>query len=73
MPTVLDTQAWMWRVNGDRRLSRRARTTIDRASLRGELFLSIYSIWEATSRSLSATLVTRDTRLRDYPHVRCVW
>jgi PIN domain nuclease of toxin-antitoxin system len=27
----------------------------------------------ATSRSLSATLVTRDSRLRDYAHVRCVW
>jgi PIN domain nuclease of toxin-antitoxin system len=132
MPTVLDTHAWMWWVNGDRRLSGRARTTIKRASTRGELFLSVYSIWElakkveqgqlaldrpldewldlalsaeglqvaeitrsvlvdscrlpqpfhgdpadqiivATSRSLSATLVTRDSRLRDYAHVRCVW
>ena len=132
MPTVLDTHTWMWWVNGDRRLSRRARSTIARASTRGELFLSNYSIWElakkvekgqvaldrpldewldlalaaeglqaaeitrsilvdscrlpqpfhgdpadqiivATSRSLSATLVTRDARLRDYPHVRCVW
>jgi PIN domain nuclease of toxin-antitoxin system len=132
MPSVLDTHTWMWWVNGDRRLSRRARTTIKRASTRGELFLSIYSIWElakkvekgqlaldrpldewldlalsaeglqvaemtrpilvdscrlpqpfhgdpadqiivATSRSLSATLVTRDSRLRDYAHVRCVW
>lgn len=132
MPTVLDTHAWMWWVNGDRRLSGRARTTIKRASTRSELFLSMYSIWElakkvekgqlaldrpldewldlalsaeglqvaeitrsvlvdscrlpqpfhgdpadqiivATSRSLSASLVTRDARLRDYPHVRCVW
>ena len=132
MPSVLDTHTWMWWVNGDRRLSRRARTTIKRASTRGELFLSIYSIWElakkvekgqlaldrpldewldlalsaeglqvaemtrpilvdscrlpqpfhgdpadqiivATSRSLSATLITRDSRLRDYSHVRCVW
>jgi len=132
MPTVLDTHAWMWWVNADRRLSRRARTTIKRAGTRGDLFLSTYSIWElakkvekgqlaldrpldewldlalsaeglqvaeitrsvlvdscrlpqpfhgdpadqiivATSRSLSATLVTRDARLRDYPHVRCVW
>jgi len=132
MPSVLDTHTWMWWVNGDRRLSRRARTTIKRASTRGELFLSIYSIWElakkvekgqlaldrpldewldlalsaeglqvaemtrpilvdscrlpqpfhgdpadqiivATSRSLSATLITRDSRLREYSHVRCVW
>ncbi len=27
----------------------------------------------ATTRSLSATLVTRDARLRDYPHVKTVW
>lgn len=132
MPTVLDTHAWMWWVNGDRRLSGRARTAIKRASTRAELFLSMYSIWElatkvekgqlaldrpldewldlalsaeglqvaeitrsvlvdscrlpqpfhgdpadqiivATSRSLSATLITRDSRLRDYAHVRCVW
>jgi PIN domain nuclease of toxin-antitoxin system len=27
----------------------------------------------ATARALSATLVTRDARLRDYSHVRTVW
>jgi PIN domain nuclease of toxin-antitoxin system len=27
----------------------------------------------ATTRFLSATLVTKDARLRDYPHVRTVW
>ena len=27
----------------------------------------------ATTRSLSATLVTKDARLRDYPHVRSIW
>lgn len=27
----------------------------------------------AASRSLSATLVTRDRRMRDYAHVRSVW
>lgn len=132
MPTVLDTHAWMWWVNGDRRLSRRARTTVERAGARGELYLSLYSIWElakkvekgllaldrpldewldaatatgelqvadvtrailvdscrlpqpfhgdpadqiivATTRSLSAMLITRDARLRDYSHVRTVW
>lgn len=132
MPTVLDTHTWMWWVNGDRRLSRRARTAIARAAARGELWLSMMSIWEmakkvekgqlaldrsledwldaalgteglqvaemtqpilvdscrlpqpfhgdpadqiivATSRLLSAALVTRDARLRDYPHVRCIW
>ncbi|MDO8677546.1 MAG: PIN domain-containing protein [Acidobacteriota bacterium] len=27
----------------------------------------------ATARSHSATLITRDARLRDYRHVRSVW
>lgn len=27
----------------------------------------------ATARSLSATVVTKDARLRDYPHVRTTW
>jgi PIN domain nuclease of toxin-antitoxin system len=132
MPTVLDTHAWLWWVTHDRRLSRRARTSIERATARGELYLSIYSVWEmakkvekgqlaldrpldewldtalgtdglqladltrpllvdscrlpqpfhgdpadqiivATTRSLSATLVTRDARLQDYSHVRTTW
>ena len=132
MPAVLDTHAWIWWVTSDRRLSRRARTAIARAQGRGELWLSMISIWEmakkvekgqisldrplddwlesalaadglqvadltrpvlvdscrlpqpfhgdpadqvivATARSHSATLVTRDARLRDYRHVRSVW
>lgn len=132
MPAVLDTHAWIWWATSDRRLSRRARTAIDRAAARGELWVSMISLWEmakkvekgqlaldrplddwldaalgaeglqvaemtrpilvdscrlpqpfhgdpadqiivATSRSLSATLITRDSRLRDYSHVRCVW
>lgn len=50
MPTVLDTHAWIWWVTGDRRLSRRARTTIDRATSRGELHLSIFSVWELAKK-----------------------
>jgi PIN domain nuclease of toxin-antitoxin system len=132
MPIVLDTHAWIWWATNDRRLSRRARTAIDRALARGEVYISMMSIWEmakkvekgqialdrpldewiedalsadglqvadltrpilldscrlplpfhgdpadqiiaATTRSLSATLVTRDARLRDYAHVRTMW
>ena len=132
MPTVLDTHAWIWWVTSDRRLSRRARTAIDRAQSRGELWVSMISTWEiakkvekgqlaldrpleewleaglsseglhvaemtrpilidscrlpqpfhgdpadqiivATARAHSATLVTRDARLRDYAQVRTVW
>ena len=132
MPTVLDTHAWIWWVTSDRRLSRRARTAIDKAQGRGELWVSMISIWEmakkvekgqlsldrplddwfesalsseglqvaeitrpvlvdscrlpqpfhgdpadqiivATTRSLSAALVTKDARLRAYPHAKTVW
>jgi PIN domain nuclease of toxin-antitoxin system len=132
MPIVLDTHAWIWWATADRRLSRRARTSIDKALARGELSISVFSIWEmakkvekgqlaldrpldewldaattadglqiadvtrailvdscrlpqpfhgdpadqiivATTRSLSASLVTRDARLLDYAHVRTVW
>lgn len=132
MPAVLDTHAWIWWATRDRRLSRRARTAIDRALARAELHLSMISIWEmakkvekgqlaldrpleewmeaalaadglvvadmtrpilldscrlplpfhgdradqiivATTRALSATLITRDARLRDYVHVRTTW
>ena len=132
MPTVLDTHAWLWWVTGDRRLSRRARTAIERGASKNDLWLSQISMWEmakkvekgqlaldrpldewldaaleveglqvsdltrpilvdscrlplpfhgdpadqiivATARSRSATLVTRDSRLHDYPHVRTVW
>jgi len=132
MPVLLDTHAWIWWVTHDRRLSRRARNVVDRASGRGDLYLSIISLWEmakkvekgqlaidrpldewldaalapeglqiaeltrpivvdscrlpqpfhgdpadqmivATARSLEAAVVSRDTRLRDYQHVRSVW
>lgn len=132
MPIVLDTHAWIWWVTKDRRFSRRARTTVERAAGRDELHVSIISVWEmakkvekgqlaldrpldewldaalgveglqladltraivvdscklplpfhgdladqqivSTARSLSATLVTKDARLRDYAHVRTIW
>lgn len=132
MPIVLDTHAWVWWVTSDRRLSKRARTAIARAQSRGEIYLSMISIWEmakkvekgqlaldrpldewiedalsidglqvadmtrpvlldscrlpgrfhgdpadqiivAATRALSATLITRDARLRDYAHVRTMW
>lgn len=132
MPAVLDTHAWVWWVTSDRRLSRRARTAIDKAAAKNALWLSQISIWEmakkvekgqlaldrpldewldaalateglqvaemtrpilvdscrlplpfhgdpadqiivSTTRSQSATLITRDARLQDYAHVRTAW
>jgi PIN domain nuclease of toxin-antitoxin system len=46
MATVLDTHAWIWWVTRDRRLSRRARTAIDKAAARNQLYVSQISIWE---------------------------
>jgi PIN domain nuclease of toxin-antitoxin system len=132
MPAVLDTHAWIWWATNDRRLSRRARAAIQKSLARGEVWISMISIWEmakkvekgqlaldrplddwfeaalsaeglhvaemtrpilvdscrlpqpfhgdpadqiivSTARSLSATVVTKDARLRDYPHVRTIW
>ena len=50
MPSVLDTHAWVWWVTSDRRLSSHGRAAIDRAAKRGELYLSIYSIWEMAKK-----------------------
>ena len=50
MPTVLDTHAWIWWVTKDRRLSRRARTTIERSGGRGDLYLSVFSVWETAKK-----------------------
>lgn len=50
MPSVLDTHAWVWWVTNDRRLSSRGRSAIERAAKRGELYLSIYSIWEMAKK-----------------------
>jgi PIN domain nuclease of toxin-antitoxin system len=132
MTTLLDTHAWVWWVTDDRRLSKRARSAIDRAQRRGDLTLSAISIWEvakkvekrqlrldrplddwidaalaadglqlleltrrvlvescqlpgtfhgdpadqmivATARQRSASVVTADTRLRDYEYVKTIW
>ena len=50
MPAVLDTHAWIWWVTRDRRLSRRARSFIEKAGARGELYLSIFSVWEMAKK-----------------------
>lgn len=50
MPTVLDTHAWIWWVTKDRRLSRTARTAIERSRTRGDLYLSILSVWEMAKK-----------------------
>ncbi|HEX5071350.1 MAG TPA: type II toxin-antitoxin system VapC family toxin [Vicinamibacterales bacterium] len=46
MPVVLDTHAWLWWVDGGRRLSRPATRSIDRAQASDDLWLSMISVWE---------------------------
>ena len=50
MPIVLDTHTWIWWVTSDRRLSRRAKSAIARAQGRGELWVSMISIWEMAKK-----------------------
>ena len=132
MPALLDTHAWVWWVTEDRRLSAAARRTIERSQVRGDLSLSLISVWEvakkvekaqlvldrpidqwielavarpglhlveltspilvescrlpppfhgdpadqlivATARDRHATIITKDEKIRAYPHVRSAW
>jgi len=50
MPTLLDTHAWIWWVTEDRRLSRRAKTEISKATDQHALQLSAISIWELAKK-----------------------
>lgn len=57
MPTLLDTHAWVWWVTEDRRLSAAARRAIERSQTRGDLSLSLISIWEIAKKVEKAQLV----------------
>ena len=50
MPTVLDTHAWIWWAAADRRLSRRAAAAIKQAQKRGDLWVSLISVWELSKK-----------------------
>ena len=65
MPAVLDTHAWIWWATSDRRLSRPARAAIERAQKRGELWVSMISIWEMAKKVEKGQL-TLDRPLDDW-------
>ena len=46
MSTVLDTNALIWFVDGDKNLGPTARRTIDQALWEGSLYVSSFSFWE---------------------------
>ena len=50
MPTLLDTHAWLWWVTEDRRLSQRAKATIEKSQHEEALWLSFISIWELAKK-----------------------
>ena len=50
MPTLLDTHAWVWWVAEDRRLSRRAKSAIEKAQREEALQLSLISLWELAKK-----------------------
>jgi PIN domain nuclease of toxin-antitoxin system len=57
MPTLLDTHAWVWWVTEDRRLSRAAQRSIDRAQSGDALWLSLVSVWEVAKKVEKRQLV----------------
>jgi PIN domain nuclease of toxin-antitoxin system len=57
MPIALDTHAWVWWATEDRRLSRRARETIERATRTDGVWLSAISIWEVAKKVEKGQLV----------------
>jgi PIN domain nuclease of toxin-antitoxin system len=61
MRTLLDTHAWVWWVTEDRRLSRRAKATIEKSQHEDALWLSLISIWELAKK------VEKDQLVLDRP------
>jgi PIN domain nuclease of toxin-antitoxin system len=50
MATLLDTHAWLWWVTADKRLSKRAATTIRRALSGDDVWISMISVWEVAKK-----------------------
>ena len=57
MPTLLDTHAWLWWVTEDPRLVRRAKSTIEVARKRDDVWISMISIWEVAKKIEKGQLV----------------
>ena len=72
MPTLLDTHAWLWWVTDDRRLSRRARTTIDGAQRDDDIWLSLISVWEIANK-VEKQQLTLDRPLSDWLDAATTW
>lgn len=72
---LLDTHAWIWWVQGDRRLPRRLRERLDRFPTRERPYLSAISLWEVAmlvARGRVAFSVSLEEWLSAAAHVRSV-
>ncbi len=54
---VLDTHAWIWLIEGDRRFSAKALTAIKEAAAQGNLFVPAISVWEVAMLEAKGRLV----------------
>ena len=61
MRTLLDTHAWLWWVTEDRRLSQRAKATIQKSQREDAIWLSLISMWEIAKK------VEKDQLVLDRP------
>ena len=73
---VLDTHIWIWWVHGDARLTENQLRSLQEHEAQG-LGISVNfhrdpadQIIVATARTLDCPLLTADTRILSYPHVR---
>lgn len=57
MRTLLDTHAWLWWVTDDRRLSAKAKATIEKSQREETLSVSLMSIWELAKKIEKKQLV----------------
>ena len=57
MPTLLDTHAWVWWVTEDRRLPAATRRAIERSQGKGDLSVSLISVWEVAKKVEKAQLL----------------
>ena len=57
MRTLLDTHAWLWWVSEDRRLSRLAKSAIEKGQREDDVWVSLISVWELAKRVEKKQLV----------------
>jgi PIN domain nuclease of toxin-antitoxin system len=60
LAVLLDTHVWLWFLDGDRRLGRRARTAIDRAAKGRGAAVSAITLWEVALLQAKRRIALRE-------------